>query len=88
MDKAEGSEAQSHLKRIAFDPRDERALGRLQLEIALARLVRRQEVAAISYLPEVKQLLVVFKDIASTAGKDVQSLPPQIAEAPPPRRAG
>ena len=69
MDKADGNDNHSQLKRIAFDPRDDRSYARLQLEIELARLVRRQEIAAVSYLPEVKQILLVFRDIAAAPSR-------------------
>lgn len=69
MDKAEHHENHPKLKSIAFDPREEGALNRLRIEIEIARLVRRQEVAGMSYLPEVKQMLLVFKDAAPLPGK-------------------
>jgi len=62
MDKAENHENHPKLKCIAFDPREEGAIGRLRLEIEVARLVRRQDVASICYLPEVRQMLLLFKE--------------------------
>lgn len=64
MDKAENHEKHPKLKCIAFDPREEGATGRLLFEIEVARLVRHQEVAGICYLPDVKQMLLLFKDVA------------------------
>lgn len=62
MDKAENHENHPKLKCIAFDPREEGSIGRLRLEIEVARLVRRQDVASICYLPEVRKMLLLFKD--------------------------
>lgn len=62
MDKAEQHESHPKLKCISFDPREEKSIARLQLEIELARLVRRQEVTGLCYLPDVRQMLLLFKD--------------------------